>query len=91
MLLGCVEVMFISICYYFKGLSVLKPSSLLPIPDDSRNKYDITNMVVSSLLAALFCAMLISLIGDQLKNLFSNSTSYERAKNLHKSTLLEQD
>jgi hypothetical protein len=48
-------------------------------------------MIVCGLLAALFCTMLVSLLGDQLKNLFSNSTSYERAKSLRKSTLLEQD
>lgn len=45
-------------------------------------------MIVSSLLAGIFCFLLVSLLGDQLKNLFSNSTSYERAKNLSKSTLL---
>jgi hypothetical protein len=48
-------------------------------------------MIVCGLLAALFISMLISLLGDQLKNLFSNTTSYERAKSLRKSTLLEQD
>ena len=46
-------------------------------------------MIASSLLAGVFCFLLVSLLGDQLKNLCSNSTSYERAKNLSRSTLLE--
>jgi len=48
-------------------------------------------MVVSSFLAAVLCLLMFSLLGDQIKNLVSNSTSYERAKNIRRnkqSTLL---
>ena len=69
-------------------MPALRPSRLIPIPESDRDKYYLTNMIVSSLLAGIFCFLLVSLLGDQLKNLFSNSTSYERAKNLSKSTLL---
>lgn len=91
LILGCVEVMFVSTCFYFNALPALRPSRLLPISSDSRNKYYLTNMIVCGLLSALFCLLLFSLLGDQLKNLCSNTTSYERAKNLSKSTLLEAD
>lgn len=91
LLVGGVEVLFVSITYYCRALQALQPSKLLPIADSDREKYELTNMIVCGLLAALFISMLISLLGDQLKNLFSNTTSYERAKSIRKSTLLEQD
>jgi hypothetical protein len=91
LIVGCVEVMFLSICFYFKGLTILHPSRLISIAEEDRNKYYLTNMVVCGLLSALFCMLLFSLLGDQLKNLCSNTTSYERAKSLRKSTLLETD
>jgi hypothetical protein len=76
LLFGCMEVMFLSIAYYCRAISALRPSRLLPIAQADRGKYELTNMVVCGLLAALFCTMLVSLIGDQLRNLFSNTTSY---------------
>ena len=39
-------------------------------------------MVFSGILSATEFFLLIPLFMDQLKNLFSNSTSYERAKNI---------
>ena len=74
--------MFVSVNFYFDALPALRPSRLIPIPEQDRDKYYLANMVVSGLLAGLFCFLLVSLLGDQLKNLCSNSTSYERAKNL---------
>ena len=88
LILGTIEVMFLSVNFYFDALPALRPSRLIPIPEQDRDKYYLANMVVSGLLAGLFCFLLVSLLGDQLKNLCSNSTSYERAKNLSKSTLL---
>lgn len=47
-------------------------------------------MIVSSFLALLSFILIFSLLIDQLINIFTNTTSYERAKNVNKksSTLL---
>lgn len=46
------------------------------------------NAGVSVPLSVITCLGLFNLLGDQCKNLGSNMTSYERAKNLKKDSLL---
>jgi hypothetical protein len=87
LLLGCLEVTFISICLNFNFFSAIRESRLIQLPED---KYYLVNMIVSSFLAFVSFILVFSLLLDQLTNIFTNTTSYERAKNSNKksSTLL---
>jgi palmitoyltransferase len=83
LILGCVEVMFLSISFYLDTFERIRPTTLFPLGED-KDKYALINMLLCGGLAAVFCVMLFSLLGDQLKNLFSNTPSYERAKNVRR-------
>ena len=61
---------------------------MLGIDDELLDKLVLVNTILVCSLGILNMLGLFSLLGDQLQNLCSNSTSYERAKNLKKSTIL---
>lgn len=80
LILGCAEVMFLSACLYFAVTPRIQPSRFLPLDPDHRDEYYLGNMVVSCLICLVSLLGLCSLLGDQLKNLTTNSTSFERAR-----------
>ena len=67
---------------------MVKKTSLIPLDEDIIDKIVLANCIFASILAAIVCILTFNLLGDQLKNLFSNSTSYERARNIKKESLL---
>lgn len=80
--------MFMSVTFYFDALEMIKPNRFFTLPEEDSDAIYLANTILSSIIAAFFCFSLTSLLVDQCKNLFSNTTSFERAKNLRKSTLL---
>jgi hypothetical protein len=77
-----------SLCLQTQAFEQIKPTTLLSIPEDTLDTIIVVNLAVCCSLGVLGALSLFSLLGDQLKNLFSNTTSYERAKSIHKSSLL---
>ena len=48
------------------------------------SKLVLGNLLICGSLSVIICISVFSVLGEQLKNLASNSTSYERAKNATK-------
>lgn len=88
LILTCSEVIFIALSLQTGAFIAIKPTSLIPIPIEIIEDVILANAIFSSVLSGLVCLMVFNLLGDQLVNLSSNSTSYERAKNLKKDSLL---
>ena len=88
LILASAEVIFMSLCLQTQAFEQIKPTTLLSIPEDTLDTIIVVNLAVCCSLGVLGALSLFSLLGDQLKNLFSNTTSYERAKSIHKSSLL---
>ena len=70
------------------AFDAITPTTLIPLDGDILDIIILVNAIFSTLLAVITCILLANLLGDQLVNIFSNSTSYERAKNLKKDSLL---
>lgn len=70
------------------ALDILKPNRFINIPESDKDKYYLSNTIISCFFAAMLCAFLVFLFLDQIKNLVSNSTQYERAKGNRSSSLL---
>jgi hypothetical protein len=88
LILACLEVIFMSLSLQTGAFKMVKKTSLIPLDEDIIDKIVLANCIFSSILAAVVCILTFNLLGDQLKNLFSNSTSYERARNIKKESLL---
>ena len=54
----------------------IKPTSLIPIPEEIIDDVVLGNAIFSTVLSALVCLLVFNLLGDQLVNLASNTTSY---------------
>ena len=80
LILGCLEVIFMSICLYLQASPKIKPNRFLPIDPVDAETYHLANMIVSSLFCLVCLLGLTSLLGEQLKNLTTNTTSFERTK-----------
>ena len=70
------------------AFKIIKKTTLIPLDEDIIDKIVLANCIFSSILAVIVCILTFNLLGDQLKNLFSNTTSYERARNFKKESLL---
>ena len=70
------------------AFKIIKKTTLIPLDEDIIDKIVLANCIFSSILAVIICILTFNLLGDQLKNLFSNTTSYERARNFKKESLL---
>ena len=90
LILACTEVIFMALCLKTSAFEAIVPTTLIPLDENILDIIILVNAIFSTLLAALTCLLLFNLLGDQLVNISSNSTSYERAKNLKKDSLLTQ-
>lgn len=88
LLIAAAEVLFMSLSLKTKAFEQIKPTTLLPISEDTLDLLIGINVGVCGTLSVVTCLAMFNLLGDQCKNLGSNSTSYERAKNLKKDSLL---
>ena len=79
LILGCLEVVFISICLYVGATDKIKASRILSLGDNA-STYQLANMIVSSFFCLVCLFGLASLLGEQFKNLSTNTTSYERTR-----------
>ena len=75
-----------SLSFYLKGFGIIKLNRYINIPEEDQDKYFLTNAIVSVLLSPFFCIALFYLLGEQLKNVFSNTTAFERSKSIRKSS-----
>lgn len=71
-----------------QAFELIRPTTLLSISEDTLDIIVDVNMGVCCSLGVIGTLALFSLLGDQMKNLCSNTTSYERAKSLQKGSLL---
>lgn len=88
LIIASAEVLFMSLALQIDALPQITTTTLIPIDQGLLDTLKTVNLGVCGTLAVLSCLSLFNLLGDQLKNLCSNSTSYERAKNLNKESLL---
>jgi palmitoyltransferase len=84
LILATAEVLFLSLTLQTQALPAIVHNDLLPLSADTLNTIVLANLIVCGSLSLICCVLLFSVLGEQLKNLFSNSTSYERAKNVGK-------
>jgi palmitoyltransferase ZDHHC13/17 len=88
LILACVEVIFVSMSLQLECYSMFKRTTLLPIDEGLLDTIILVNCIIATLLAVIAVLLLFNLLGDQLKNIFSDTTSYERAKQVQKESLL---
>ena len=58
------------------AFEAIQPTTLFGLSDEITDKIIFTNAIVSTLLAVIVCILVFNLLGDQLVNIFSNTTSY---------------
>jgi len=76
LIVACLEIIFMALSLQIDGFKIIKKTSLLPLDEDIIEKIVLANCIFSTIMATVICLMTFNLLGDQLKNLFSNSTSY---------------
>ena len=62
MVLGTIEIMFISVNFYFGSIPAIKSNRFFDIPEGDKDKIYLANMILSSLFGAVFCFLLVSLL-----------------------------
>lgn len=78
---GSLEVLFLALSLQTEAFAQIIRTDLISIPEDVMSKVVLANLLLCGTLSILVCIAICSLLGDQLKNIFTNSTAYERAKN----------
>lgn len=55
---------------------MIKRTSLIPLDEDLLDKIVLGNCIFATIMGIVVCLLTFNLLGDQLKNIFSNTTSF---------------